>query len=91
MAVIFDVNLTRNYEAKFRFNHDGGALPRGLSDLRVRDNDGVWWNFRCQSEGGNSFSISGRGWRDFVKSRINAVVTLSKEQGDDFYTIIVRQ
>ncbi|XVE94126.1 hypothetical protein REPUB_Repub01dG0254500 [Reevesia pubescens] len=89
MAVIFDVNLTRNYEARLRFNHDGGAIHNGL--LRVRDGDGISYEFRCRSEGGNWFCISGDKWTRFFRSNINAIVTLYEEHDDDdFYRIVVR-
>ncbi|XVF00622.1 hypothetical protein REPUB_Repub04eG0016600 [Reevesia pubescens] len=85
MGQIFEIILAKNHEAKLRFYHGGGALP-GV--LRV-SGDGGSWEFNCKSEGGNYFSISGSRWRDFAKSRINAMVTLYNDGGE--YTIRVRK
>ncbi|XVF00616.1 hypothetical protein REPUB_Repub04eG0016000 [Reevesia pubescens] len=85
---IFEIILAKNHEAKLRFYHGGGALPGGSSILTVSDGYGGSWKFNCKSEGGNYFSISGSGWRDFARSRINDMVTLYNEGGE--YTIRVR-
>ncbi|XVF45863.1 hypothetical protein PTKIN_Ptkin02bG0241500 [Pterospermum kingtungense] len=90
MAEIFQVILARNNEARLRFSDRAGALPVGLSVLRVTDGD-RWWSFSCKSEGDNQFCISGSGWRGFASSRINCMVTLSKDDDDDFYRVRVRQ
>ncbi|XVF00617.1 hypothetical protein REPUB_Repub04eG0016100 [Reevesia pubescens] len=84
MGQIFEINLENHHEAKLTFYHGGGALP-GV--LRV-SGDGGSWKFKCKSEGGNYFSISGSGWSDFARSRINYMVALYNEGGE--YTISVR-
>ncbi|XVF00620.1 hypothetical protein REPUB_Repub04eG0016400 [Reevesia pubescens] len=84
MGEIFEIILANNHEAKLRFKYGGGAFP-GV--LRV-SGDGGSWNFNCESEEGNYFSISGSGWRNFARSRINAMVTLYNDGGE--YTIRVR-
>ncbi|KAK8606216.1 hypothetical protein V6N13_102970 [Hibiscus sabdariffa] len=82
MGEIFGVVLARNNGARLRFHY-------GV--VRVRDEKGGWysWEFNCKSEGGGYFTISGPGWRAFANSRINAMLTLFKEQDDDLYTIRV--
>ncbi|XVF45765.1 hypothetical protein PTKIN_Ptkin02bG0232500 [Pterospermum kingtungense] len=88
MAEIFQVILARNNEARLRFSHRAGALPGGSSVLLVTDGD-RWWSFSCK-RGGNQFCISASGWRNFASSRINCMVTLSKDDDEDFYGVRVR-
>ncbi|XVF00611.1 hypothetical protein REPUB_Repub04eG0015500 [Reevesia pubescens] len=85
MEQIFKINLEEHHQAKLRFYHGGGAFP-GV--LRVSDGYGGSWKFKCKSEGGNYFSISGSGWSDFAKSRINSMVALYNDGGE--YAIRVR-
>ncbi|XVF00619.1 hypothetical protein REPUB_Repub04eG0016300 [Reevesia pubescens] len=85
MEQIFEIKLEKHHQAKLRFYHGGGELP-GV--LRVSDGYGGSWEFKCKSEGGNYFSISGSTWSDFAKSRINSVVALDNDGGE--YTISVK-
>ena len=91
MAEIFKIILAKNDGATLCFNYDGTALPGGssASALTVRDGSGGEWEFKCKSEGGNSFSISGPGWWSFAGTRIDRRVTLSKKKGENFYRITV--
>ncbi|KAB2043132.1 hypothetical protein ES319_D02G269100v1 [Gossypium barbadense] len=89
MPEIFEVVLDQIKKEKLRFHHDGGALPRGSNDLPVRDENGRSWKFNCKSEGGNYFSLSGAEWRSFAKSKVNAMVTLYREEDEHVYTIRV--
>ncbi|XVF00613.1 hypothetical protein REPUB_Repub04eG0015700 [Reevesia pubescens] len=75
MGKIFEINLENHHKEKLRFYYGGGALPGVLGV----SGDGGSWRFNCNSEGGNYFSISGSGWRDFARSRINDMVTLYNE------------
>ncbi|MBA0782192.1 hypothetical protein Gotri_003052 [Gossypium trilobum] len=45
-----------------------------------------------RSEGDNMYCITGTEWSRFVRTRINAMITLySKEDGEDFHRVRVRQ
>ncbi|MBA0731179.1 hypothetical protein Golax_022832, partial [Gossypium laxum] len=45
-------------------------------------------HFQCRSEGGNMYCITNTKWSRFVRTRINAMITLySKEDGEDFHKV----
>ncbi|XWS62453.1 hypothetical protein CRYUN_Cryun06bG0012200 [Craigia yunnanensis] len=95
MAEIVSVPLQANHEARLRFRYTGRALPGGSSVLMVTDGSESW-KFECQSEGGNYFSISGSEWKRFAKPWIGKSATFtftlySKEEGENFHRIRVRQ
>ncbi|KAK8494664.1 hypothetical protein V6N13_053299 [Hibiscus sabdariffa] len=88
MAEIFTITLRSDYGSRFKFHHNGGALS---GDMRVSNKNGGSWKFKCTSEGGGWFTISGFGWRNFFNSyNIGDIVTLSTEVGDGVYTLSVR-
>ncbi|EOX96924.1 Uncharacterized protein TCM_006058 [Theobroma cacao] len=91
MARIFEINLAKYHVGKLRFHYDGQALPAGDATLEVRGGLGETWEFFCKKEGSNDFSIYGDQWRRFAASRLNATITLSKEDNENFYRIEVRQ
>ncbi|KAA3482175.1 reverse transcriptase [Gossypium australe] len=79
--------LESGHESGFTFRYFGGRLP---SDLSVRNGNGGSWSFECKNQGGGWFSIRGRGWGSFFRShRMGDTVSLSMEDGDNFYTISV--
>ncbi|MBA0799365.1 hypothetical protein Gohar_009886 [Gossypium harknessii] len=69
------VVLARNHEWKLRFRHNGGALPGGSSVLPVREDRGTSTARKKETIGSE--------WSSFVKPRVNTLVTLYKEEGDD--------
>ncbi|KAK8563177.1 hypothetical protein V6N12_011232 [Hibiscus sabdariffa] len=78
MTKIFTITLRSDYGSR-------------LSDLRVSNENGGSWKFKCTSEGGGWFTISGSGWRNFFNSySIGDIVTLSDQSGHGVYTISVR-
>ncbi|KAK8563178.1 hypothetical protein V6N13_018285 [Hibiscus sabdariffa] len=88
MAEIFTITLRSDYGSRFKFHHDGGPLP---GDMRVSDENGGSWKFKCTSEGGGWFTISGSGWRNFFNSySIRDIVILSNQADYEVYTFSVR-
>ncbi|KAK8626599.1 hypothetical protein V6N13_134236 [Hibiscus sabdariffa] len=88
MAEIFTITLRSDNGSRLKFRHDGGALP---GDMRVSNENGGSWKFKCTSEGGGWFTISGSGWRNFFNScSTGDIVTLSDQAGNGVYTISVR-
>lgn len=87
MAEIFTITLRTDHISGYRFRYVERELP---SHLSVRNGYGGCWRFNCSSEEGGWFWITGSEWRRFVRShRKDDIVTLSKEAGDNFYTITV--
>ncbi|PPR84474.1 hypothetical protein GOBAR_AA36246 [Gossypium barbadense] len=83
---IFIITLTSDHISKLRFHYVGPGLRGSLSVLKVKNGYGGACRFKCKSEGGGSFLISDNGWGEFVSShRIGDAVTLSTEDGEDFY------
>ena len=88
--LIFEKKLQVNHAAKLRFSYNGNTLQSCPMVLEVKDESGGSFTVECRNEGGNDFYIRGSDWAGFVKKNIHAIVTLSKEDDEEFFRITVR-